>query len=124
MNKTLWKWFSNTFRYIPIIQSIGMLISVILDCFGITCYILVLFSGVSILQLLFYYMTSHLFKFCWKHQLGIHYLSVNFIVNSIDTYIKFPLTDSEYAKLHTLIFLAFIVYYYAKNKLNPEGCEF
>ena len=91
----------------------------ILSYLDIEVVILNYIGGVSILPLIFLYLSSYVFKFCEYHRMFLHYLLITDIINVYDYHIGFPLDDLEYLCLHmivTAISLFMILYLYMKKK--------
>ena len=91
----------------------------ILSYLDIEVVILNYIGEVSILPLIFLYLSSYVFKFCEYHRMFLHYLLITDIINVYDYHIGFPLDDLEYLCLHmivTAISLFMILYLYMKRK--------
>lgn len=89
------------------------LLNTILSYFDIDCFILSYIGSVSILTLLFMYLSSIVFRFCAYHRMFIHYTLVNWILNIIDYYIGIPISNWSLFVLYigiTGLFLFFILY--------------
>ena len=63
------------------------LLNSILSYFNIDLVILSYIGGVSLITILFIYITSYTFKFCEYHRIFLHYIVVTWIINIIDLYI-------------------------------------
>ena len=58
-----------------------------LFCFyGIDLPIFSYIGGISFLTLVFLYMASYVFRFCFYHRMFLHYVAINNIINIIDFY--------------------------------------
>ena len=108
-----------------LLKTISMLMALcsvsnsILSYLDIEVVILNYIGGVSILPLIFLYLSSYVFKFCEYHRMFLHYLLITDIINVYDYHIGFPLDDLEYLCLHmivTAISLFMILYLYMKRK--------
>ena len=91
----------------------------ILSYLDIEVVLLNYIGGVSILPLLFLYLSSYVFKFCEYHRMFLHYLLITDIINVYDYHIGLPLDDLKYLCLHmiiTAISLFIILYLYIKKK--------
>jgi hypothetical protein len=89
------------------------LLNTILSYIGIDTVILSLLGGMSILPLIFLYLTSYVFKFCAYHRMFLHYIVVCDIINYIDYYYGIPLSDRSLFALNIIIagvFLFVILY--------------
>ena len=61
----------------------------ILSYLDIDVVILNYIGGVSILPLIFLYLSSYVFKFCEYHRMFLHYLLITDIINVYDYHIGF-----------------------------------
>lgn len=69
------------------------LLNSILSYFNIDLVILSYIGGVSLIPILFIYITSYTFKFCEYHRMFLHYIVVTWIINIIDLYIGISIND-------------------------------
>ena len=92
----------------------------ILSYFNIEVTIINYVGGVSILPLIFLYLSSYVFKFCVYHRVFLYYLLLTDIINIYDYHVGFPLDDLEYLCLHMIItaISLFIVLYLYLNRKN------
>ena len=105
-------------KVIPMLLALTSLLNTILSYFGIDAAILSYIGGVSILPLLFLYLSSYVFRFCTYHRLFLHYVSLNWILNIIDYYWGIPVSDKNLFLLFMIItgvFLFLILYYHQKS---------
>lgn len=94
------------------------LLNSILSVFDIDLPVLSYIGGVSILTLIFLYLSSYVFRFCEYHRIFLHYIVVTWILNTIDLYIGIPIGDFQYLVLQLIIAgiaLFIILYLYVKN---------
>ena len=95
------------------------LLDTILSYFYIDAPILSYIGGVSLLPLLFLYLSSYVFKFCIYHRLFLHYVSINVILNVYDYYIGIPVSNKEVFMIYmvlTGVFFFLLLYYHQKCK--------
>ena len=96
----------------------------ILSYNGIDLTILSYIGGTSLLELMFLYLSSYVFKFCIYHRLPIHYLSVNWIINVIDEYIGIPMANKPLLILYIIIAgITILLMLYFKFKLKWNICK-
>lgn len=118
-HKSLYKielWF---LKIIPMILALNSLSNSILSYFDIDITIFSYIGGVSLLPLLFFYLSSYVFRFCEYHRIFLHYILVTDCINVYDYHIGFPLNALEYLCLHMIIAgisLFLILYLYLKRK--------
>ena len=81
-------------------------------------------GGISLLEILFMYSSSIVFRFCIYHRLPIHYLSINWILNTIDEYIGIPMANKPLLILYVIIAgITILLMLYFKFKLKWNICK-
>ena len=118
-NKTLYYIELSLLKLLPALIAILYFVGTLLDLFGIDTFLLSHISGMSVLPLLFLYVSSYVFKFCEYHRMFLHYITLNLVLNCIDWYIGIPLDNLEYMSLFLIvscIFMFIILYLYLKSK--------
>lgn len=93
----------------PIVMCCIAILSTTLSYYDIDIPILSYIGGVSLLELLFMYVSSFAFKFCIYHRLPIHYLTIIWIVNIVDEFFRIPVTDKEFMLIHLIVAGIFII---------------
>lgn len=122
-NKLLYKVEILVLKVLPMLLSLLYLIGTILNCFNIDVSLISYLSGVSLIPLLFMYLSSYVFKFCEYHRMFLHYIAFNMIINCLDWYIRIPLSNREFLVLFLVIsciFLFVILYLYLKSRSNEK----
>lgn len=125
-SKTLYKLEIVLLKIIPMLLSGIYLSNTILSyIFEIDLVILSYIGGMSLLPLIFLYLSSYAFKFCSYHRMFLHYIAINEIINAIDTHIGIPISDRSYFCLQMIVFgisLFIILYLYVKiNKKSTSS---
>lgn len=123
-NKLLYKVEILVLKILPMLLSLLYLIGTILNCFNIDVSLISYLSGVSLIPLLFMYLSSYVFRFCEYHRMFLHYIAFNMIINCVDWYICIPLNNKEFLTLFLIIsciFLFVILYLYLKSRSNEES---
>ena len=118
-SKYLYKIELYLIKVIPMIISLVFLLNTILSYFYIEVPLLSYIGGISLLPLLFLYISSYVFRFCLYHRLFLHYISLNWILNIIDYYWGIPISDKGLFLLYMVItgvFLFFILYLHQKHR--------
>ncbi len=118
-SKMLYKIELILLKIIPILMVLCSVSNSILSYLEIDVVILNYIGGVSILPLIFLYLSSYVFKFCEYHRMFLHYLLITDIINVYDYHIGFQLNNLEYLCLHmivTVISLFMILYLYINRK--------
>lgn len=118
-SKMLYKIELLLLKTIPMLMALCSVSNSILSYLDIEVVLLNYIGGVSILPLLFLYLSLYVFKFCEYHRMFLHYLLITDIINVYDYHIGLPLDDLKYLCLHmiiTAISLFMILYLYIKKK--------
>lgn len=119
LTKTLYRIELYLIKITPMLMAAGYLLNTILSYFGIDVPILSYLVGTSILNLIFLYLSSYVFQFCFYHRLPIHYITLNWILNIIDYNIAIPLNDRNLFLLYMIIAgitILLILYFKFKKK--------
>ena len=108
-------------KIIPMLLALTALLNTLLSYFYVEVPLLSYIGGVSILPLLFLYLSSYAFGFCSYHRMFLHYVLINWVLNIYDYYIGIPLSDKELLMLYLIItgvFLFIILYLHQKSLKN------
>ena len=124
-SKTLYKIEIGLLKIIPMILAGIYLSNTILSYFlDIDLVLLSYIGGISLLPLIFLYLSSYVFRFCIYHRVFLHYISINEIILILDTHIGLPVSDLEYFCLQMSIFglsLFLFLYLYVKSNKGPTN---
>lgn len=124
LNKYLYKAELYLIRNIPLVMACIYLLNTILSYFNIDVPLLSYIAGTSLLELIFLYLSSYVFKFCIYHRLPIHYITINWILNIIDMYIGIPVSDKEILSIYLAIAgITILLMLYFKFKLKWNICK-
>lgn len=108
LNKNLYKIELLLIKTIPILIASIYATNTMLSFVDIDFPLLSLLGGMSILPIIFLYITSYVFKFCEYHRLFLHYIVINDLISYFDYY-----TEGIYFTNRTLllthILLIFII---------------
>lgn len=118
-SKFLYKIELYLIKIIPFVLAIVCFINTTLSYFCIDITFLSYLGGISILPLIFLYISSYVFKFCLYHRLPLHYITVNLVMNLIDEYIGIPLSNRHLYAVYiiiTFIFLILLVYEHCRKR--------
>lgn len=105
-------------KIMPMVIALAYLVNTVSSYFGVDIPILASIAGMSLIPLIFMYISSYVFKFCEYHRMFLHYIAVNDIINIYDWYIGISVTNRELFVLHmsiTGISLFIILYLYVKS---------
>ena len=118
LNKTLYKIQLYLLKVIPMVMAFICILNSVLSYFDIDLPILSYIVGNSFLTIVYFYITSYVFKFCSYHRMFMHYTTITWIINIVDLYIGIPIGDLPYLLLQLLvagISLFIILYLYVKS---------
>lgn len=104
MQKVLYKLEMLLLKTIPFVLALFQFIRTICFILGITTPIFAELASVSLLPLIFLYLSSYTFKFCEYHRVPLHYIVLNNILNSLDYHFQFAITDYDFILIHSLLF--------------------
>lgn len=105
-------------KILPMLIALLCLLNSVLSYFNIDLVIFSYLGSVSILTLLFLYLSSYVFQFCEYHRMFLHYVLITWIINIIDYYVGIPINDLEYLCLQMIIAgisLFIILYLYVRT---------
>lgn len=105
-------------KIIPILLAGIHLANTVLSYYGIDIILLSYIGSISLIPLIFLYISSYVFKFCEYHRMFLHYIVINNSVNIYDYYIGIPITDRALLTTHLIIAgicLIIILYLYVKT---------
>lgn len=105
-------------KIIPILLAGIHLANTVLSYYGIDIILLSYIGSVSLIPLIFLYISSYVFKFCEYHRMFLHYIVINNSVNVYDYYIGIPITNRALLTTHLIIAgicLIIILYLYVKT---------
>jgi hypothetical protein len=124
-SKTLYKVEIGLLKIIPMVLAGIYLSNTILSYFlDIDLIILSYIGGISLLPLIFLYLSSYVFRFCIYHRVFLHYITINELILILDTHIGLPISDLEYFCLQMSIFgisLFLFLYLYVKSNKGPTN---
>lgn len=118
LNKTLYKIQLYLLKVIPMVMAFICILNSVLSYFDIDLPILSYIVGNSFLTIVYFYITSYVFKFCFYHRMFMHYTTITWIINIVDLYIGIPIGDLPYLLLQLIvagISLFIILYLYVKS---------
>ena len=123
-SKDLYKIELYSIKVIPIILAGLCLLNTVLSYFYIDLPILSYIGGLSLLPLLFLYISSYVFRFCTWHRLFLHYITINWILDIWDYYWGIPISDRGLFLLYIIIsgLFLFLIFYYKKYDTIKKTC--
>lgn len=117
-NKDLYKIELYLLKVMPMLLAAIYLVNTVLSYYDIIIPVLSCIGGLSLIPLVFMYISSYVFRFCSYHRMFLHYIVVNDLINLTDYYYTLPISDWELFILHMSIAgvsLFVILYLYVKG---------
>lgn len=116
-NKRLYKVVILFLKIIPMLLAFCSVINSTLWLFGIDAGILSFIGGLSLLPLIFLYLTSYAFNFCSYHRMFLHYIAVDNSLSILDYFFNIGIGPGIYLSIAG-ISLFVVLYLYVKHKKN------
>ena len=119
--KYLYKLELGLLKILPMLIALIYFLNSILSQLDIDLPILSYIGGMSIIPIIFIYISSYVFKFCSYHRMFLHYIVIVDILNIYDYYIGIDLDYRSMISLHCIlavIILFIILYLHKKHKKN------
>lgn len=108
-------------KIIPILLAGIHLANTVLSYYGIDIVVFSYIGSVSLIPLIFLYISSYVFKFCEYHRMFLHYIVVNNAINIYDYYIGILITARELFAIHLIIAgICLIIILYLYVKINKK----
>ena len=105
-------------KIIPAFMAVSYLMNTLCAFLGVGFQIVTHYLGLFLAPMMFMYIASYVFKFCWYHRIFIHYMVIIEMLNITDWYFKIPISNDAICYLHFGITAAFIlgvaIYYLIK----------
>lgn len=123
-NKILYKIEIYLLKILPALIACIYLINIFLSYFCIEIKALNYLGHLSIIPMIFIFISSYVFKFCEYHRVPLYYIIVNNTISIIDLYLGIPVTNYELLMIHSLIaglaIIIIIVLYVKSNKKSTN----
>lgn len=78
------------------IIALAYLVNTVSSYLDIDLPILASIAGMSLIPLVFMYISSYVFRFCEYHRIFLHYIAINDIINIYDWYDVYVAINSQY----------------------------
>lgn len=91
--KTLYKLELGLLKVIPMLLALCYLCNTIFSLCGYDYVIFSILGGMSVIPLVFLYVSSFVFKFCAYHRMFLYYIVVNDVLNWIDNLYGLPVSN-------------------------------
>lgn len=123
-NKILYKIEIYLLKILPALIACVYLINIFLSYFCIEVKALNYLGHLSIIPMIFIFISSYVFKFCEYHRVPLYYIIANNTISIIDLYLGIPVTNYELLMIHSLIaglsIIIIIVLYVKSNKKSTN----
>ena len=96
-------------KKIPIIMAIAQFAMTIIQFFGVVPNWIQIVFGMSISSLIFFYLSSFVFDFCYYHRLPLYYIFASQMLCLYDTYIGLPINTIWLFVIHIMLFLVMVI---------------
>lgn len=83
-SKNLYKVELYLLKIMLMVIALAYLVNTVSSYFGVDIPILASIAGMSLIPLIFMYISSYVFKFCEYHRMFLHYIAVNDIINILN----------------------------------------
>lgn len=126
-SKILYKIELYLLKIMPMLIALIYLINTVTSYFSIDIPILASIAGMSLIPLVFMYISSYVFRFCEYHRMFLHYIAINDILNIYDFYIGINISDRELFILHmilagvSLFIILFLYVKFHKNSITKDS---
>ena len=121
VNKRLYKLELYSAKVVPMLMAGITLANTVLSYIGIQLVCLSYISGISLLVLIRFYITSYTYRFCSYHRMFLHYILVSNSVALYDYHVGIPLSDVNLFALNMIIagVSLFIILYFKFKVCSP-----
>lgn len=87
-------------KIIPMLLALCYFSNTILSLFGYKYTIFSIISGMSVLPMIFLYLSSYAFRFCEYHRIFLHYVVINECIVWYDYHYGIPYNDRTLLVIH------------------------
>jgi hypothetical protein len=102
-SKSLYKVELYLLKVMPMVIALVYLVNTVSSYLGIDLPILASIAGMSLIPLIFMYVSSYVLRFCGYHRMFLHYIVVNDIINIYDWYIGINISDWDKKELDEFV---------------------
>lgn len=122
-NKYLYKIEIGLIKILPMLIALIYFTNSILAQCNIDVPVLSYIGGMSIIPIIFIYISSYVFKFCSYHRMFLHYIVVVDIINVYDYYVGININCRNMISLHCIlaaVTLFVVLYLHVKCRRNDK----
>ena len=102
-SKNLYKVELYLLNIMPMVIALAYLVNTVSSYFGVDIPILASIAGMSLIPLIFMYISSYVFKFCEYHRMFIHYILTHKLLVTVDMYIGIPISDFNMLVVYLIV---------------------
>lgn len=103
ITKRLYKAELLLLKFIPMLLALLYFLNTVLPYCDIDCRIFNYLGGLSLIPMIFLYVSSYVFKFCFYHRIFLHYIVINYAISVYDEYIGINIDNFNYVVLNCII---------------------
>lgn len=97
------------FKWLPAVMAFSYIMNVYCAFIGTWFQMVTHFVGLALTPLIFYYIASYVFHFCWYHRLFIHFIAIEELINLTDWYFHIPISNEAICYVHFTIMAIFLM---------------
>ena len=116
-SKRLYKIFLYLLKIIPMLIALCDMLNTTFWLLGIDLWWLSYIGGISLLSIIFLYISSYVFDFCVYHRMFLHYILINNIISTIDYYYEIGIGGIVYLIILG-VFIFLLLYFHQKETKN------
>lgn len=117
VNKILYKIYLVSLKIIPFILAILYLANTLCSNLGYDIIYFSIIGGMSILPIIYFYLSSYVFRFCEYHRLPLHYILLSDGISWYDYTYTIPITNRAFLGLNLALFGIFVLLFiYLRKK--------
>lgn len=112
LNKSIYKIELYVLKVIPVVIAGIYLLNTILSYIGLDVIICSIVGGMSILPLLFLYLSSYVFGFCLYHRLPLYYIFISDLISYYDLFVGISISNRTLFSINVILFGVMILLVY------------
>lgn len=124
ISRTQHQYLMLIFKWLPAVMAFSFFMNVYCAFAGVWFQVITHFLGLAITPLVFYYIASYIFHFCWYHRLFIHYIAIEELINLTDWYFRIPISNEAICYVHftiTAVFFAIAIVTFFVKRPKKKG---
>ena len=117
--RRLYKTLIGLLKIIPMLLAFITMMGTIFNFLGLDASVFSFIGGISLLPILFLYLSSIAFRFCIYHRMFLHYIVANNILVYSDYIFGIPVSNLLLLMFHMVlvgVFLFLVLFFYRREK--------